>query len=217
MSAGGGERGTARAETPMPPVNAWPSSNAADTTRQRTGHQRPVAWAIKQRRGRHHPSTRGPSTRTPPQRQHDQTQLRHDERGGGVRGRPCRNADATCRRVGHRATRPTPPVRAAHAATPMPPVDAWAIEQSGRHHPSTRGAINADSSSATARPNAIAAPGGTTSAGWGRGATCAAMRLTPPVNARATNAVLKNIKNRLTWHWRRAGEDIIMLAMTDNG
>ena len=30
--------------------------------------------------------------------------------GGGARGRPCRNADATCRRVGHRATRPTPPV-----------------------------------------------------------------------------------------------------------
>jgi hypothetical protein len=61
----------------------------------------------------------------------------------------------------------------------MPPVNAWAIEQRGRHHPSTRGqsttcrmgnratprptppvdtrAINAGSSSATARPNAIAA------------------------------------------------------------
>ena len=67
----------------------------------------------------------------------------------------------------------------ARAETPMPPVNAWAIEQRGRHHPSTHGpsttcrvghqatprptppvdtrAINADSSSATARPNAIAA------------------------------------------------------------
>jgi hypothetical protein len=41
------------------------------------------------------------------------------------------------------------------------------------------------------------------------------MRLTPPVNVRATNAVLKNIKIRLTWHWGRAGENM-MLANTDD-
>ena len=168
-------------------------------------------------------------------------------RGGGARGRPRRNADATCRRVGHRATQPTPPVDARD--------------------------INADSSTVTARPNAIVAPGGrrarggdewpptpqrrchlstrgpssnaadttrqraghqrglllsditternagargTTSVGGGRGATCAAMRLTPPVNARAINAVLKNIKKRLTWKWGWAGE-YMMLATTDDG
>ncbi len=44
---------------------------------------------------------------------------------------------------GHRETRPTPPVGADHAATPMPPVDAWAIKQSSQHNRSTRGAINA--------------------------------------------------------------------------
>jgi len=42
------------------------------------------------------------------------------------------------------------------------------------------------------------------------------MRLTPPVNAQAINAVLKNIKKRLTWKWGRAGEDM-MLATTDDG
>jgi len=42
------------------------------------------------------------------------------------------------------------------------------------------------------------------------------MRPTPPVDARAINAVLKNIKKILTWHWGRAGEDM-MLAMTDDG
>jgi len=29
------------------------------------------------------------------------------------------------------------------------------------------------------------------------------MRLTPPVNARAIDAVLNNTKKRLTWQWRR--------------
>jgi hypothetical protein len=33
------------------------------------------------------------------------------------------------------------------------------------------------------------------------------MRLTPPVDARAIEAVLKKMKKRLTWQWRRAGED----------
>jgi len=43
------------------------------------------------------------------------------------------------------------------------------------------------------------------------------MRLTPPVNARAINAVLKNIKKRLTWKWGWwAGEDM-MLATRDDG
>ena len=54
--------------------------------------------------------------------------------GGGARGRPRRNADATCRRVGHQAMQLSPPIDAR--------------------------AINAVSSSATARPNAIVAPGG---------------------------------------------------------
>jgi hypothetical protein len=191
MSAGGGERGTARAETPMPPVNAW---------------------AIEQR-GRHHPSTHGPSTTcrvghratprpTPPvntrainadspQRQHDRTQLRHDERGGGVRGRPCRNADATCRRVGHQATRPTPPVRAAHAATPMPPVNAWAIEQRGQHHPSGPPTPQRRCHLSTRGPSSNTAD----ATRWGRprrnaDATCRrvghrAKRPTPPVDARS--------------------------------
>jgi len=42
------------------------------------------------------------------------------------------------------------------------------------------------------------------------------MRLTPPVNTRAINAVLKNIKKRHTWQWGRAGEDMV-LATTDDG
>ena len=162
MSAGGGERGTARAETPMPPVNAWaieqrgrhhPSTHGPSTT-CRVGHQatprptppvdtrainadsssataRPNAIAARRARGggegppmpqrRCHLSTRGPSSNAA-----DTTR----------QGRPRRNTDATCRRVGHRATRPTPPVGAAHAATSMPPVNAWAIEQHGRRHPS---------------------------------------------------------------------------------
>jgi hypothetical protein len=162
-----------QATRPTPPVDTrainelsrGPSSNvAADTTRRHAGHQRTVAWAIEQRRGRHHPSTRGRNCGTTsagpggvrgrPRRNADATCRRKGHRATTRRCRPCRNADATCRRVGHRETRPIPPVGAAHAATPMTPVDAWAIEQSGRHHPSsTRRAINADSSSATARPS----------------------------------------------------------------
>ena len=103
------------------------------------------AWAIEQL-GRHIPSKLGPSTTcrvgnratplpTPPV---DTGAINADSssatarpnkiaaqraRGGGVRGRPRRNADATCQCVGHRATRLTPPVGAAHATTPIPPVD----------------------------------------------------------------------------------------------
>ena len=69
-------------------------SNAADTTRQRAGHQRGLL---------HSDST--------------------TERNRGARG--------TTSTGGGRV--------AAHAATPMPPVDAWAIEQRSRHHPSTCG------------------------------------------------------------------------------
>ena len=137
---------------PTPPVDTraiknelsrGPSSNAAaDTTRRHAGHQRTIA--ARRARG---------GVRGRPHRNADATCRRVGHRATTRRCRPRRNADATCRRVGHRETRPIPPVGAAHAATPMTPVDAWAIEQSGRHHPSTRGAINADSSSATARPN----------------------------------------------------------------
>jgi len=170
-----------------------------------------------------------------------------DERGGGVRGRPRRNTDATCRRVCHRATRPTPPTNvqainvesssatatternrgargatnarggrgAAHAATPMPPVNAWAIEQRSRHHPSTCGPSTRTSPQGH-HDRTQSRRQGDDERGGGRGATCAAMRLTPPVNARAINVVLKNIKKRLTWQWGWAGEDM-MLATTDDG
>jgi hypothetical protein len=66
-----------------------------------------------------------------------------DERGGGARGRPRRNANATCQRVGHQATRPTPPVDAQ--------------------------AINVDSSSATATTEHNSGARGMTSAGGGEG------------------------------------------------
>ena len=124
------------------------------------------------------------TTTTHPQSRHQGG----DERRGEARGRPCRSAYATCRRVGHQATRPTQTVNVQ--------------------------AINADSSSGTATTKHNCGARGTTSAGGGRGAPCAATRLTPPVNAQAINAVLKNINKRLTWHWGRAGEDM-MLATTD--
>ena len=68
-----------------------------------------------------------------------------------------------------------------------------------------------DTASATSqrqRTYAITAPPGERRAqgGGGRGAH-AATRLTPPVDARAIDAVLNKMKKRLTWQWRRAGED----------
>jgi hypothetical protein len=69
-----------------------PLSNAADTTRQRVGHQRGLLS--------------NSDNRTQSRRQGD------NERGGGARSRPRPDADATCRPVGHRATQPTPSVDA---------------------------------------------------------------------------------------------------------
>ena len=154
--------------------------------------------------------------------------------GGEARYRTRQNADATCQRVGHRTTRPTPPIdtRVINDLSRGPSSNA-AADTTRRHGGHQRGLLLSDSSTeqncgttsaggggegpltpqrrchlSTRGPSSNAAdttgrraepstraPGGTTSAGWGRGTTSAATRLTPPVSAWAT---LKNIKNRLT-------------------
>ena len=125
-SAGGGEGGRGR-----------PRRNADATCRRVCNRAtRPKTTKIVQT-----------STRNPPQRKRQPNAIAApggQRARGGARGRPCRNADATCRRVGHRAMQPTPP-----------PVNVRAI--------------NADSSSATSRPNAMPAPGGRRAWGGGEG------------------------------------------------
>jgi len=108
MSAGRGGRegGDARAAMPMPLVDACAIEQRDRKQPKSCRHRRGILLSDSDNR----------------------TQSRR------LTGRPRRNADATCRRVGHRATQPTPPVDARD--------------------------INADSSTVTARPNAIVPPGG---------------------------------------------------------
>ncbi len=137
MSAGGGARDRPRqnadatcqcvghrATRPTPPVDAraindlsrGPSSNAAaDTTRRHAGHQRGILLSDSTtERNCGTTSTGGGEGPPMPQRQcHLSTRGPSSNTANATRqGRPRRNADATCRRVGHRAKRPTPPVDA---------------------------------------------------------------------------------------------------------
>jgi hypothetical protein len=135
-----------------------------------------VKYCPPSQRRRCHRSTRGPSRNsadTTRQRAGHQRGLLHSEstteRNRGARG--------TTSTGGGRVT--------AHAATPTPPVDAWAIEQCSRHHhPSTCGPSTRTPPQRHHDQTQCRRQGDDERGGGGRGATCAAMRLTPPASTR---------------------------------
>jgi len=80
------------------------------------------------------------TTATPPQqRRRSNTTVAPgvDKRTGGARGRPRCNVDATCQRMGHRTTQPTPPVDAQAINTDSSSATATTKRNRGTRVPST--------------------------------------------------------------------------------
>jgi hypothetical protein len=141
--------------------------------------------------------TRGPSTRAPPQRQHDRTQLRHDERGGGGEGPPtprqreegsrgvARKAVAEARGRQSRRSNESSRGVARKAVTASRGRQSWRREEGSGGV--ARKAVTAERERQSRRRESRRPEEGS---GGG-------------VDAREIDAVLKYIQKWLTWQWRR--------------